>query len=224
MDIVSQATGAMVGGMKIQSDFTDYYDGLAQSTGYVTYNRFYKNSESRATSLARLRAMGVQTVSLKAISDYNIFSGFEKYVVYTNQYEHNFRGKEILTLQDALEMFPNCAAVPFYEESNGITLKMLQIGSRRFRLMLKNTNLSLLREGSLIDIQEIKSSISYSVGLPLYSIDYIQTREGLLAIDFNYVQRLDTLGIQHYLTAEETYSEIRDALINLANFVEKRGN
>ena len=121
-------------------------------------------------------------------------------------------------------MFPNCAAVPFYEESDGITLKMLQIGSRRFRLMLKNTNLYLLREGSLIDIQEIKSSISYSVGLPLYSIDYIQTREGLLAIDFNYVQRLDTLGIQHYLTAEETYSEIRDALINLANFVEKRGN
>lgn len=216
---VSSKYNTGVGGMLIQSDFTDYYDNLCQSTGYITYNRFYKNSEPRATALSRLRAMGIQTVTLKAVTDYNIFSGFEKLVVYTNQIEHNSRGKEILTLQDAMTLCPNCAAIPFYEESDGVTLKMLQIGSRRFRLILKNDDPSLLREGKLIDIQEIQSSISYSVGLPLYSIDYIQTREGLLAIDFNYVQRLDTIGIPQFIKPEEAYIEIRDALLNLANFV-----
>ena len=47
----------------------------------------------------------------------------------------------------------------------------------------------------------------------IYSIDYIQYNNEMLATDFNEVQNLHNIGFERFMTAEQIINEIRDSIL-----------
>lgn len=193
--------------LRIESDFKDYYDKLSSKTAKIVYERFLKHSQPKGTALAELRKMGIATIEVKPVS---MLAGNPYLVVYTNSKLHNGRGKSIMDYNEALMMHSNMPASVFYPETGMVTYKLLQIGKRRFRVVIQNK--SYLEEGPVISFDEIEPAPSKMEGLPVFSIDYISTPSGLLAVDFNKTPNLSRLGMQDKLTAEEIVHEIFMAL------------
>lgn len=202
-------------GIRIESDFSDYYDCKGNSDSIGVYRR-YTSSDSRAKILRWLRGKDIKTVDIKAVKEFD--NSNSKLVVYNNSSLHGFKGKSVMDIEEARELYPNLPASKFYEEANGETIKVLQIGSRRFRMTLKNEDLHLLKEGRVTDIIELTPQLNYGIMEPIFSIDYIFNGVDMLAVDFNKVQKLDTLGIQDIMTPEEVINEIRGALIAYNKF------
>ena len=51
------------------------------------------------------------------------------------------------------------------------------------------------------------------MGLPIFSIDYIDTAYGMLAVDFNTVQDLQSLNMYTILQPHEVINEVFNALV-----------
>lgn len=202
-------------GIKIESNFSDYYDSKASVESIGVYKR-YTDNDSRAKILRWLREQGIKTVDIKAVREFD--NSVDNLVVYTNSSLHESKGKSVIELREARIMYPNMPASKFYSEANGETLKVLQVGSRRFRITLKQTEEYSLNEGEVVDIKELSPQLNYGIMEPIFSIDYISDGIDMLAVDFNRVQRLDTLGIQNIMTPEEVIDEIRGALIAYNKF------
>lgn len=200
-------------GVKIVSDFIDFYDTLSSADGFsLVYNRNYGDANTRVQDMKYLQSMGIQTIQLKSARLFNSVDA-EQLVIYTNDKKHCSDGKRVVSISEANLMYGNNLASKFHTEASGITNKFLQIGSRRFRLTLKNDTPYSITEGTLIHIQELQSDLNYRIGLPIFSIDYISTNEGMLAVDFNAVQNLYQLGMDKYITSEEVMLEIKKAIL-----------
>lgn len=201
-------------GVNIESNFKDYYDFLSCGNKAIcTYNRV-REEESRGSLLKVLRESGIKTIDLKAVREHNYTD--EDLVVYTDPTLHGGKGKHLMKIEHAREMYGSQLASKFYKEANGITLKFLQIGSRRFRLTMQADTKELnksLDEGKVIDIQELNPELNYSIMYPIFSIDYISNGSEMIAIDFNKVQKLDKLGMDKILKPEEVMKEIKKALM-----------
>ena len=198
-------------GIKIESDFKDYYDVASTDSNYVGVYARYMTGESRGKSLRWLREQGIKTVELRAAREYD--DTVRELVVYTNPNLHDSLGKQVVTLSEARTLYANHLASPFYAEANGETLKFLQLGTRRFRLRLKSEKSKSLLEGTVLDMVELESVLNYSVMQPIFSIDYIFNGKEMIAVDLNRVQRLDKLGLEHMINPAGIISEIKKALI-----------
>ena len=200
--------------IQIRSDFTDYYDVLSNPNSNLIYNRFKQNSMSRGEALRFLRKYGIKTLNFGSVRTFNPLET-PRLVVYTNQNSHDFLGKRVCTYDEAISQYGNCAASEFIE-SDGRTLKYLQIGSRRFRLLFHNSEAyrGILREGDLIAYEELPRQYNFTLRLPIYSIDYIGKNNDMIAVDFNEVQKLSSIGVQGIITEREVIEEIYASLIN----------
>lgn len=108
-----------------------------------------------------------------------------------------------------------------HSETNGITLKCLQVGLRRFRVILWNNTgeqgcfeetgkgLSDIKDKKVASIEEIPGGRLGISDKPIYSIDYISTDEGLKAIDYNAVESLSSLGFERIMNSSEVCDEIQ---------------
>lgn len=198
--------------IKVESDFSDYYDELSSDNTTIVYKRFKSQSMSRAEALTYLKNNGINTVK------YGPFIKFtgetKKFVVYTNQASHDFKGKLICTFDKVASEYSNYLVSEFLSSSNGLTIKYLQIGERRFRMMFSNPEFEeTLKEGSLVQFDELPKGYNHAIGLPIYSIDYISNGLEMLAIDFNQVQNLQKIGIDKIITADEVITQVENALI-----------
>lgn len=200
-----------MGGLNIESDFTDYYDILNDKDSLVTYRRFRSECKQRGTALKYLRSIGIKTVEVKQVNNYFIGDGL--LVVYTNPAGHEGTGKKILSVSEALRSYGTCIASVYKEPKDLITLKYLQIGKRRFTLYYKKSEPISLDCGKLIDIREQPSEYNRILSLPIYSIDYISDGTEMKATDFNEVQSLKDINIDNYIRAEDVMSEVRDAIL-----------
>lgn len=196
-------------GLVINSDFKDYYDEYCDSNSNVVYNRFYSNSMQRGTALNKLRGLGLKTLDVKQVSSY--FSGDGYIVVYTNPKLHNGCGKRIMTVNEALQSYGNCLASP-YIFNNGLTVKYMQIGKRRFNLYFQKGGALSLDIGTLIKIEELPSDYNRLIGIPIFSIDYISDGTYMIATDFNEVENLSMLGLNNYIGPHEVISEIIETM------------
>lgn len=195
--------------LKIESDFSDYYDFLSVNEGYIAkYVRKYSNSLHKNQAIAELRKLGVSTIPIGSVRQ--LQSLHKQLVVYTDVTKHKGEGKVIMESYEAMLSYPTCLASPYFENS-GITNKFLQIGCRRFRIVLENS--SPLKTGRILSIDEIQPSYNYLVGLPIFSIDYIDTAYGMLAVDFNTVQDLQSLNMYTILQPHEVINEVFNALV-----------
>lgn len=192
--------------MRIISDFKDYYDEYFNENASMTYERVRKGL-GRGRELKILKALGIKTIEVKAVSEFDISNSH--LVVYTNPLKHDYQGKKIVEYGEAQIMYDNHLASKFIEEANGITFKYLQIGTRRFRVYMKNDVPLELKRGRVIEIQEIQS-VGYRQfkSNPIFSIDYINIGGEMVAIDFNEVQNLGELGLEEVMDAKAVTEEV----------------
>ena len=158
-----------------------------------------------------LRGKGVSTAELKAAKEFG--DTISKVVVYTEPTLHDSLGKKIVRLDEAKIMYRNYLASEFYDKSGGDTFKFIQVGARRFRVRMKNDDITKLAEGRIVDIEELVTELNFDIMIPIFSIDYISNGKEMIAIDFNIVQRLDKLGFRDIMSADDVMTEIKRALI-----------
>lgn len=202
-----------MGNLKIQSDFIDYYDSLSSDNTSLIYRRLRSQCKQRGTALKFLKNMGLKTLDIKQVSQF--YRDTNYLCVYTNPKSHDSNGKVVMALDDARLNYPNYIASEYIglSKTNGLTLKYLQIGKRRFTLFFKKEDELSLHMGQLIDIKESQSDYNRLVGLPIFSIDYISNGTEMIATDFNEVEDLQRIGINYYLSKETIIDEIIDALM-----------
>jgi hypothetical protein len=198
-----------VNNISIITDYNDYYDYLADKTADIKYIRLNSDSPGRGKDLTFLKSIGISTVKLNSVRDIASKSG--KIVVYTDVKKHGGQGKLLMSLDEASLVYANALASEYHEESAMITYKFLQIGKRRFRCILKNK--SHLEEGDVTDLQELDEGYNYCIGLPIFSIDYVSTDSGMLAVDFNRVQNIEKLGLAGFMTSYDVIEEIYASLL-----------
>lgn len=195
--------------LSIASDFKDYYD-IESSPNGIIYKRFTKDCMSRGKALSYLRSIGIKTIELKQVSDFSFLT--DKLVVYTDPKKHGGAGKRIMPFEEARDCYSNFLASAYLEESNGITVKYLQVGKKRYSLTFKNENRTL-ELGKLVDIKQYGEEYNYIIGLPIFSIDYICKDGIMVATDFNEVQNLEQIYINHYLSSGSVKKEIINSLL-----------
>lgn len=196
--------------IEIKSDFEDYYDSLSNAQSIIKYRRFLSESKQRGTALKILRSMGIKTIDIKPVNQYSAWDGL--IVVYTNPKGHNGTGKKIMTVDDAMMSYSQCAASKYYSVLDMWT-KFLQIGNRRFTIYFKKDSEISLNMGSIIEVKETKGGYNPLIGLPIFSIDYITNGVEVIATDFNEVQDLRSIGMDRYLKGQEVVDQIADALV-----------
>lgn len=194
----------------LESDYKDYYDSAFYKAennegADIVYSRMKSHEPSKGKGLARLRKFGIQTIQLNATREINNVS---KVIVYTDTNKKGC-GAVVMSLNDAKIMYPNSLASEFYEGVDEI-YKLLYIGKRRFAITIKkDANTS---KGQITSIKEINSMFNKAIAEPIFSIDYIETSVGLLAVRLNTAEKLEDYGIQNYMTPEEVVDEIWQAL------------
>ena len=198
-------------GIKIRSDFNDYYDIYSSQDPLLYYDRYLKNCKQRGSALKYLRYLGIKTIEVKQVNQF--FSGDGEIVVYTDPKGHNGNGKYIMTVNNAMQYYGNCLASHYYSEAGDLTLKFLQIGKRRFSLYYKKDNVKSLELGNLIYYKEAEPDYNRLVGLPIYSIDYISNGVEMIATDFNEVENLQSIGLSGLMNGKEVNEEIFNALL-----------
>lgn len=196
-------------GLCIKSDYTDFYDVLSKDNSIITYNRYLSQCKQRGSALKYLRSLGIKTLDIKQVNQF--FRGDGPIVVYKDPTGHGGTGKDIMTVDEAMQSYSNCVASKYYN-NDGFTIKYLQIGKRRFSLCFKKNESETLNMGTLVDIKEITSEYNRLIGLPIFSIDYISNGYDMIATDFNEVENLHNIGIDRYLDSNAVITEIIDAL------------
>lgn len=224
--------------VRLSSDFKDFYDDELNSRANLQnlktdtvgsnlktllFSRNIKDRRHRSLDLSFLHSSGLSILGLKPVSDFQLLGYDTKILVYTRPCEHGGNGKLVLDNREAQELYPNMPARIWvkHSETNGITLKCLQIGLRRFRVILWNNTgtsgcleetgkgLSDLRDKKVVSIDEIPCGHLGISEYPIYSIDYISTDEGLKAIDYNEVENLSSLGFDKVMSSSEVCDEIQ---------------
>lgn len=202
-----------VAGVRLNSDFEDYYDKYFDSDGVITYNRYYNRSMPRGQAINMLKHFKVPVIDIMAANKFSRM--YTKLVVYTDPMLHSGKGKVILPRSEASLMHGNCLASPFVDGTDGIYLKYLQIGVRRFQLTMKNPLDGLkCMPGNIIGIKELKPEFNFIIGLPIFSIDYISVNNTMVAIDFNEVQSLYSLGFERIMTGSDIVKEVEKSLVS----------
>lgn len=207
-----------LGNIKLQSDFSDYYDSGCMppsdtASAHLVYKRFRSAlQQSRATELGELKKCGISTVEIRAVRNFSE-ADTDKVIVYTDAKKHNGEGKVVMSLNEARLAYPTSAACKFYTETDGRCFKIVSIGDRRFRVEIYRGNGNSLKEQEILNITEILGSLNYILACPVYSIDYIPTSMGMLATDFNKVQQLNTLNIDKFISGADVISCIHKALV-----------
>ena len=201
----------MIGLFRLESDFDDFYDDISDDNSKIVYYRIRENI-SRVDDLNFLKSLGIKTVNFGPFKKFG--QDTKQFVVYTNQFLHDSLGKHIYTFDEVSIQYNTSLLAEFIENTQGYTIKYLQIGERRFRLVFYNPDfLHTLNEGQLIAFDELPKQYNYAIGLPIYSIDYVSTSSEMVAIDFNRVQKLDKIGVDKYIAAEDVATEVKNALI-----------
>ena len=195
--------------IKINSDYVDFYDELNDESSIYIYNRFRSNSKQRGSALKRLRNMGIRTIDLKPVSNFSKWDG--NIVVYTDVYGHSGLGKKVMGAEEAQAFHNDCLASHYYESP--ISIKVVQIGNIRVTLKFEKESQLTLDKGKLIDIDINNVDYNRLIGLPIYSIDYINGDGISLATDFNEVENLMNIGLHEYIKQEQIVELIKGSLI-----------
>lgn len=196
--------------IKLITDFSDFYDSELNG-GDICYRRLESKSKGKGEELEFLSSLGILTETVYLVS--MIPSNIERVIVLTNDKAHKGNGKIIMSRAEAQRSYKNYICVPYIEDTNGRSVKVLQIGQRRFRIEMLNIKYEkFASHGVVTAIEEIEPYFNKDIKIPIFSIDYIPFEDKMMAVDFNRVQNLSTLGIDKILSKEEVIFEIKSAL------------
>lgn len=187
--------------VKIISDFVDYYDYLADDSSRVVYKRMLSDNPTLVNALQTLRILGVKTIEIGTVRKL-AFKEPKLIVYYDNKL--GLSGT-IVDSRNALLICPNYLASKLYDGYEISSLyRYLQIGKMRYCIKYSGNEESTIVE----HIKELKPSYNKSITHPIFSIDYIATNEGMLAINFSINQKLVDTGIEAVLSTETIMNEL----------------
>ena len=189
--------------INIKSNFDDYYDFLSDGGSNVVYNRVYNARMDIGASLKLLRKKGIRTIQIGPVRE--IASKSSRVMVYLGCGGNTDDCSITMDSNEAMLMYPNYPASKVYAEFTGVVYKFLQIGRRRFGMILSHDEVGNMIVSNLQDLVGGYSKIS---GNPIFSIDYINTNDGMLAARLNSVENLEILGIQNIVDPVDIISEI----------------
>lgn len=189
--------------ISIQSDFEDYYDNAFYkgNNPIGVYRRNKSDLIVIPKGLSFLRGMGINTVRVRPVRELRPKSG--KVIVYTGA-SYGKHSKVVMDYRNASMLYPSIPASEFIENTDGVITKILQIGKRRFKILINN-------EGNVEHIVELGKVSEQLVRLPIYSIDYISTDKGLVATAFNNIEDLSKFS--RIMAPYEVVREIYEAMI-----------
>ena len=198
--------------IKLFSDFRDYYDDAFNPNGTVAYVRKYSECMTKSKAMSWLKIHNVPCLDIKPVAHFN--PAFNKeVVVYTDPKLHGGKGKILMSCREAIETYPNYLGSSFIEGTDGVSLKFLQVGGRKFHVVMRNSNyMNCLAPGDVVSVEELRPGFNYSVSIPIFSIDYISYNGSMIAVDFNQVQSLKDLGFDKIMTPEEVVKEIEKSI------------
>lgn len=198
--------------IKIVSDFVDYYDKAMNLDSNIVHERMTNGLLSKGLALDKIRKAGIKTIDVKQVSSqpYDV----DRLLVYTDTSIHGKEGKKLLDRHHAEQVYRTYPSSVWYHRENGITLTIINVGSRRIALYYKAVY-DIPYVGNLIKSEELDRGICLSLGEPVYSIDYIIVNGEWVAVDYNNIVKLSDFGIQGMLSASEACNEIRDAIIGI---------
>lgn len=195
--------------MKLVTDFTDYYDeAFKEVEKDITFNRMLSSNMSRYECLQSLKALGYETIRLMAVGSVLTERDI---VVYTNTKAHNGEGKQILSLDSAKMMYINRQCSICYKHEK--TLKLIQIGNKSFKMIIKNNGLV---EDTIEICEEIPFFNKILAGrFPMFSMDFVvDDNNRLLACDFDNTVKLGHIkGIEKFLPAEKIANLLAERLV-----------
>lgn len=197
-------------GLNIVSDFVDFYD-TDESSGGVLYRRMSSERLPKGRALSKLKSIGIPIIDVGPVTKFDESDGV--LVVYTDVNKHDGKGKRVCTYNEAVTQFRNFLASKYVERLNGVTVKMLQVGKRTYKLTYVNKNKYSFDMGELVSVTRGSDGYNNILKLPIYSVDYIWDLDGAAyAVDFNEVQNLEKLGFSNFMSGAEIRSEIIDAI------------
>lgn len=192
--------------IKLVSDFDDYYD-LGFCEDGIEYRRLLSERQGRGKLLTFLKSHGYPVIEFGQVS--NMVDKAEKLVVYLNN-GHGPSSKIVCNSSDAFMAYRNYLCTVYSEGTNGFSMKVVQVGSRRFRVMMQNES-GRLEHGKVKSIEELPKELNKSINIPIFSIDYIPFGASLVATDFNEVQNLKDIGLDSILTPDDVLREVEIA-------------
>lgn len=173
--------------VRLDSDFRDYYDHWFSPYGQdirVLLRRM-NSGPSRFGALFILDTF--YNVPPFDIAEQADFVPDTHSVVLHFQEGHVGTGKVITPLRDARIAAPDKLVVKYYSEARGKSKRLLSVGKQKFYFSYES-NYWRSNYGTLaIDMipQFCYSYQEVDELFPLYAIDFIETKEGLMAIDLN---------------------------------------
>jgi hypothetical protein len=137
-------------------------------------------------------------------------------VVYLDSTEADV-DKVMLPIDEAFVEHPDKFASDYIEGDMGagIAYKLLQIGKRQFALKFSSVDEWRSNSGEFVANVLMESPThAYldAIRYPLWSIDYIATDQGPIAIDFDIAPKLTGIDFLEFISDEEIAEEIQEAL------------
>lgn len=201
---------------KIISNFKDYYDSYFEENITEEYagvemsyirKRVYQN---KILELKALKDIGIPVIDIEPINRVFNIDNKDLVIVYTDITEHNGNGKLVLDFNEANMLYSNRLCSKLSKQYDGYTYKFLQIGKRKFWLIIQNDE--HLKESRLVKIDEFEEGYTKGINIPIFSIDYTLINGVQTAVDFNTTQSLSKLNFKAYMSAEEVSLEVYNSL------------
>jgi hypothetical protein len=225
--------------LSLQSDFRDWYDIAFKPSGLpdtLMLKRMTRSGMSRPRMLEYLDEIGyrpprygsVTAMYAELMRNYEgggvemgklrrEIAGRTKVVLHHDLLAHSGESKYLTTLQNALDYYPSAFAVEYIPSQSrseySRTLRFLHLGELSFvieyssRDWRSNVNGSARLVASVLDEPHFHTQLPF----PIHAVDFIETFDGLRAIDLNIAPGTDGLGLEKVVSREDVYESIKRA-------------
>lgn len=199
--------------VKLVTDFYDIYDIWFDREGDTVLERLTTSGLSRGPMLRFLNDKGIQTVRFGTCEELSAI-GCKKVVVYKDTNTHCGNGKILMDAMDATMSFPNFLASEYCPLHKGVSIRHLQLGELWFKLQYKSVDDWRSNCGSDVDIKVLDCGVGYheTIDAPIFAIDFVETADGLMAIDYNIAPGCRWTGIEQLVKPKVIAESIKSAI------------
>jgi len=221
-------------GCLVHSDFTDYYDHELGSTSHshpLSFSRFKNRPYPIETQLGHLKSAGFnllttgplgelilqQKDAFSELMSISVFQELVDYVIYDETGAPHLCPHPI-----AITLDPNRMAMSYLPRNpshNGSVLTYVQVGALPFWLRRESrTDWRAGKGDSTTQFLDLRQPIAakHARALPhaVFSIDFLQIKDALFALNYNPAPDLRALGFEENLRAEDAAQAIVERLDN----------
>jgi hypothetical protein len=213
--------------LRLLSDFSDYYDHWFDSgAGCANLRRYSTDGVGRFEQLYFMGRAGIKVPAYGVVRSllgdvprygapeaepHRVSKRATKLVVYTDDMAHCGEGKVLVSLDEAMERYPDNVATEYIEGCPGVSWRYLQVGVHCFWIEYKSRDDWRSNCGD-VKMQVVGEGTGWGSlpRLPLFAIDYVIGDE-LYAVDFNVAPGVRGTGVERILSPKQAAESIVEA-------------